>query len=557
MSLRPAPLPIARRAALAAAAGLVASSSLARAGEGHFQPAGPEFLVNASTAYNQYWPRVGIAPDGSRLSFCFANGQDPCARQFLASGMPATGNLACNPTLSQHVQDEPEICYSTTGHQLVAWSERYGYDGEIMGIFGRIFSASGVATGPEFQINQIWQASQWRPLIAGRPDGKWLVMWSGDWDGDAMFRIVNPDGTFFSPDIRVNTFDNGAQVDTAGAAAPNGRMLLVFVDFSGYGGVGTGTNLWVRLYDANGLPVQAAPVPLNTASFTATDQREPRVAADGLGRFIVTWEDQSKDGSGYGIFARRFSNDGAALGTEFQVNANALGSQRNPKICADAVGNFIIAWEDRATGDSDVRAQRFDAQGQRLGAEFLVNTVTAGDQKSIGLATHPTSGLVAFSFESPGVSTDAFGRIFTTYRAPTPYCNAKLNSIGCLPAITAVGSPSVTGAGTALRVGASSMLNQKSGLLFWGRAGGSVAYYGGTLCVRPPVTRTSIQQSGGSSSGTDCTGSYAFDFTAAYMALKGLTSGDTVYAQWWSRDPGFVGAQAVSLSNAVEFDITP
>lgn len=101
------------------------------------------------------------------------------------------------------------------------------------------------------------------------------------------------------------------------------------------------------------------------------------------------------------------------------------------------------------------------------------------------------------------------------------------------------------------------MLNQKSGLLFWGRSAGAVAYYGGTLCVRPPVTRTSIQQSGGSAGGLDCTGSYAFDFSPTYLALKGLTSGDTVYAQWWARDPGYSGAQGISLSNALEFDITP
>lgn len=549
-------LQLGRCLAVTLASGILAGEGYCSSGEGHFQPIGPEFVVNASTAYNQYWPRVSVAPDGSRLAFSFGNGQDPAARHFLPNGTAATGNLACNPTLSQHVQDEPEICYSTTGNQLVAWSERYGYDGEIMGIFGRIFTPSGVALGPEFQINQIWQASQWRPLIAARPDGKWIVSWSGDWDGDAMFRVVNPDGSFFTPDLRVNTFDNGAQVDTAAAAAPNGRMLLVFVDFSGYAAIGTGTNLWMRLYESDGTALHPTPVPLNSAGYTNTDQREPRIAADGLGRFVVTWEDQSKDGSGYGIFARRFGNDGAPLGAEFQVNGNALGSQRNPKVCADAAGNFLIAWEDRSGGDADVRAQRFDASGQRLGAEFVVNTVTLGDQKSIGLATHPTSGLVAFTFEGPGVSTDVFARVYETYRSPTPYCSSKINSLGCAPVISSTGTPSLT-AGAPFELEASLMLNQKSGLLFWGRAGGAVPYYGGTLCVRPPVTRTPIQQSGGSTSGSDCSGHYAFAFTPSYMTQKGLGSGDTVHAQWWSRDPGFAGYQSVSLSNALEFDVTP
>jgi hypothetical protein len=534
----------------------ILSGSTARAGEGHFTAQGPEFLVNASTTYNQYWPRVSIAPDGSRLAFSFGNGQDPSARHFFASGIPATGNLSCNPTLNQHVQDEPEICYSLGGNQLVAWSERYGYDGEIMGIFGRIFLPTGAPAGPEFQINQIWQASQWRPLIAPRPDGRWVVAWSGDWDGDAMFRIVNPDGSFFSSDIRVNTFDNGAQVDTAPAVAPDGRMFLAFVDFSGYGGIGTGTNLWGRVYQSDGTPLQAAPFPLNSSGFTATDQREPRVAADGLGRFIVVWEDQSKDGSGYGIFCRRFDSQGTPLGLEFQVNTSSAGSQRNPKVCADLAGNFIVAWEDRATGDSDVRLQRFDSAGARLGPEVVVNTILAGDQKSIGLDMTRTTGVVAVSFEGPGVSTDAFARVFTTYAAPTSYCTAKINSLGCSPAISTQGSPSLS-ATTPLRVTASAILNQKSGLLFWGRMAASLPYYGGTLCVQFPISRTPVQQSGGSAAGQDCSGNYLFEMSSAYLLGKGLTTGDSVYAQWWYRDPGSPGALGVGLTNAISFDITP
>src|SRR5688572_32938702 len=75
---------------------------------GHFQPIGNEFVVHAHVNYNQFWGRVDIRDDGSLIGFAYANGQDPAARQFDASGSPVTGYLNCNPSLNVHVQDAPE-----------------------------------------------------------------------------------------------------------------------------------------------------------------------------------------------------------------------------------------------------------------------------------------------------------------------------------------------------------------------------------------------------------------------------------------------------------------
>jgi hypothetical protein len=530
-----------------------ASASLA---SDHFAPLGPEFLVNASTNYNQYWSRVAIAPDASYAGFAFSSGQDPFARQFSLAGTPLTGNLWCNPTLNIYTQDEPETQIATDGRQLVAWSERHGYDGEQMGIFGRIFAPGGAAVTAEFQINEIWQASQWRPLIARHPSGGWVVAWSGDWDGDALFRIVNTDGTFRTGDVRVNTFDNGAQVDTAPAVAPDGRMLMVFVDYSGYGGVGSGTNLWSRLFDANGVALQAAPVPFNSAGFTAADQREPRVAADGLGRFIVVWEDAATDGSSWGVYGRIVDHDGVPLGTEFALHTNPIGAQRGPRVAADASGQFIAAWEDWSGPDADIRAQRFAADGTKIGSDFVVHGVTAGDQRSAGLAMTASTGEVVFTWEGPGVSTDVYARIYTTYEAPAIYCTAKVNSLGCSPQIAWSGEPTFSGADD-FHVTASLLLNQKSGLCFWGYGGGALPFYGGTLCVQPPVSRTPVQLSGGSTSGQDCSGAFDSFFSHAYLAAKGVAVGDTLYAQYWSRDPGFAPPQSINLTNALSFDVRP
>jgi hypothetical protein len=97
-------------------------------------------------------------------------------------------------------------------------------------------------------------------------------------------------------------------------------------------------------------------------------------------------------------------------------------------------------------------------------------------------------------------------------------------------------------------------LNQKLGLLFWGSAPLATPFQGGTLCVASPTLRTPSISSGGNASPiNDCSGSYAFTFSTAYMNSVGLAPGQTRYAQWWMRDPA--SPSTTGLSNAVQFTV--
>jgi hypothetical protein len=138
---------------------------------------------------------------------------------------------------------------------------------------------------------------------------------------------------------------------------------------------------------------------------------------------------------------------------------------------------------------------------------------------------------------------------------PSVYCTAKLNSQFCTPAISFSGYASASNFGPFL-ITASNVLNQKSGLLFYGYTQQAAPFLGGTLCVGSPVRRTPAQVSGGTPTGTNCTGTYSFDFNA-YIAsgvdpLIG-TVGQAVFAQWWTRDPQ--DPFTTGLTNAVQFGI--
>ena len=107
-------------------------------------------------------------------------------------------------------------------------------------------------------------------------------------------------------------------------------------------------------------------------------------------------------------------------------------------------------------------------------------------------------------------------------------------------------------------VTASSLRNQKAGLVFYGFGAQAVPFQGGTMCVAAPTRRTPVQVSGGSAlPANDCTGSFALDFNAWIQSAvdPALGAGADVDAQHWSRDPG--AAANTGLSDAIHFRIRP
>ena len=65
----------------------------------------------------------------------------------------------------------------------------------------------------------------------------------------------------------------------------------------------------------------------------------------------------------------------AKIGSQFKMNTTATGGQFQPSVAQLADGRFIATWTDtsRTGGDLDdaVRAQLFDANGNKIGGEFL------------------------------------------------------------------------------------------------------------------------------------------------------------------------------------------
>jgi len=158
----------------------------------------------------------------------------------------------------------------------------------------------------------------------------------------------------------------------------------------------------------------------------------------------------------------------------------------------------------------------------------------------------------------PGVSQDdAYVRECAPARVL--YCEAQTNSQGCVPEIRAPlqQTPSVTSTDL-YRIRALNVLNQKSGILFYGFVPISVPFLGGTLCVQPPLKRTPVQSSGGDAApANNCTGIFRYEFNPRIQSGidPALTVGADVHCQYWSRDPQ--DPSTTNLTDAVHFRIQP
>jgi hypothetical protein len=487
--------------------------------------------------------------------YAFTSGQDVWARFYDAQLNPITNEFQVNTNLTQDIQDEPALGIANNGRVLFAWSDRNGYDGEQMGIFGRVYGANGVPIGNEIQINQSWQASQWRPLIHPTPAGGWVVAWSGEWDGDAFIRILNSNGVPISGDIRVHQYFFDAQVDPAVAVDADGDIFVAFIDFSGHAGTATGLNLYGRAYNAGGIPYQANEFLITTWSGNG-DQRQPRVAAFDDG-FVVAYESAGGDGNGFGILARLYDDAGGALGPEFQVNEVTAGNQINCSVTAAPTGEFAIAWEDRSLGTPRIAARRYDAQALPIGGEFVVAQNGLGRERPIlAMDAQAEDLLVAYDGSSGGFEAlDTFSRHYAFSEGPLVFCEAKVNSAGCLPAIGYSGQASESSP-LPFFITATQVRNHNVGILVYGRDGMETPSFGGTFCIANFLSRTPPQMSGGGG-GHTCLGAYSLDFNAIIQApgYPGLYTGATIVAQYLYRDPQ--DPFGMGLTDALRFAICP
>jgi len=191
-------------------------------------------------------------------------------------------------------------------------------------------------------------------------------------------------------------------------------------------------------------------------------------------------------------------------------------------------------------------------QGDDLGAA-LGRADVDGDLVPDVLVGAPRSDLAGVD----AGSVFAFDGAAVPPAPPVAYCTAKTSSIGCVGAMAWSGLPSATDP-TPFVLTADAIISQRPGVLIGGFGPFVAPFQGGTLCVAPPLMKSTMVYSFGAPGPPSCTGTLTFDLNA-WMQAGGWgapAAGTTLGVQFWYRD-GLSPSGPYGLTNAVQFDVRP
>jgi hypothetical protein len=328
--------------------------------------------------------------------------------------VPAGEEFVAN-TFTFGRQTLPDVSMATDGSFIVVWQDGTtepgldGQDGSDGGIRGQRFDSAGGRIGAEFQVNINTLGSQQVPKIRHDAVGNVLIVWQ-----DAAATGQPTVGRSFDPFL----VPNGGEVELVPGPfrisdlqfQPNGDFIVAS------GGGSEGSNLTGQRFQLDGTP-EGAEFQINTATYNT--QKDPSIAVDGDGEFVVVWASDDVQFLAYNVKAQRFDAQGSKIGQEFQVNTYSTFRQWFPDVAMDSQGDFVVAWNSQKANPPDdlspsaIQAQRFASDGSPVGVEFQVNstTQTVEDLPQVAMRDDGSFIIAWETGKTPGDDVDNWGAI--------------------------------------------------------------------------------------------------------------------------------------------------
>ncbi|HEY9602491.1 MAG TPA: putative Ig domain-containing protein [Allocoleopsis sp.] len=392
-------------------------------------PIGSEFRVNTFTVGGQRtFPQspqsVAMDSDGDFVVTWSSYGQDGSnsgvyAQRYNAAGQAAGSEFRVNTTTNNY-QQYSTVAMDSDGDFVVTWSS-FGQDGSGWGVYAQRYNSAGQALGSEFKVNTTSTNYQLYSTVAMDSDGDFVVTWSSFGQDGSSYGVYaqryNAAGQSVGSEFQVNTTTSNEQQYSTVAMGADGRFVVAW---SSYGQDGSGWGVYAQRYNAAGQPI-GSEFRVNTT--TTNHQQYSSVAVDADGDFVITWSSAGQDGSGWGVYAQRYSAAGQPVGSEFKVNTTTSNDQLYSTVAIDANGEFVISWSSNRQGSLgyDVYAQRYNSVGQPVGSEFQVNTTTINNQQYSSVAMDGRGNFVVAwnSSEQDGSGDGVYAQRYQVNVAPT------------------------------------------------------------------------------------------------------------------------------------------
>ena len=239
-------------------------------------------------------------------------------------------------------QFNPAVSINDDGGFTVVWQDA-ALDGSGDGIFYRVFDADGTSEGNDLQINASSTGDQVRPTITNNPVGdRFVTYYDLNTTGNLRGRTISAEGEI-GTEVVLKPGD-GQESYPAVGVADDGDAYVAFAA----GNAGT-----LVLADQNGT---RPPIDLGATA------REPRVAVLPGGNAAVVYEND--DGDGFGIAFQIYDDEGNQVVAETQINGSTAGVQIRPRVAGDGLGNVLVTYNsDRGPGANPLLAAVIQADG--------------------------------------------------------------------------------------------------------------------------------------------------------------------------------------------------
>ncbi|CAN5231104.1 hypothetical protein BH11PSE2_BH11PSE2_17290 [soil metagenome] len=215
--------------------------------------------------------------------------------------------------------------------------------------------------------------------------GGYVAVWlddglDGSFGGIFFQRFAN-DGTKLNTELRVNTTTAGTQTAPMVAALAGSGYMVAWE-----GPAAAGGGVYLQRYTTSGTKVGGEVL---VYSSTQTFGFNPAVTALSNGSYVLSWNQQSGDGSGYGVFSQVYNTNNAKVGGVVQVNTTTANQQLGWDGAGLTNGGYVQVWTSVTQAGVALMSQRFDALGGKVGSE----TIVAPGSNFAGAATPSVASL--------------------------------------------------------------------------------------------------------------------------------------------------------------------
>lgn len=194
--------------------------------------------------------------------------------------------------------------------------------------------------GNEKQANTYTTSNQEFPSVYMFPDGSFVVAWQSygqDGDVDGIYaKLYDPSGNNKTGEISVNGYTTSYQRDPCVHGFSDGSFVVAWY---GYGQGGSSYDIYFKLFDSTG---NNKTDDILANGYTTNNQKYPSVCGFSDGSFVVAWQSGAQDGNHDGVFMKLFDSTGSNRTDDIQVNDFTTNDQNVPRVCGFTDGSFVV-----------------------------------------------------------------------------------------------------------------------------------------------------------------------------------------------------------------------